>query len=476
MAHTLLIAEDDPVQREMITMLLSKRLGYEVISTANGSEAISRVQSSNAGDIDVVLLDIQMPVMNGFEALSIIRKIRPELPVLMLTSSDNTADAVMAIKEGAYDFIVKPPERTHIDIVIKNAIRFGALSKELSQIKREKAGTLSFTDLIGHSAGLADAVMIGRKAAMSDVPVYITGETGVGKELFARAIHDEGRRAGASFVALNCGAIPENLVESILFGHEKGAFTGANSSTIGKFREADGGTIFLDEVGELSLDAQVKLLRVLQQKEVEPVGSSKTVKINVRIISATNRDLKRDVKEGRFREDLYFRLNVFPVALPPLRDRVQDILPLAEHFIKSLAASDGMRAIPITQDAQHYLEQYQWPGNIRELHNLMHRAIIMSDNGSVDKAMLEQIHTQEELQTQVERRSIPPLHISMRLRDGTFKSMSDIEHEVMQSMLSYFEQNITRTADALGIAKSTFYRKIKELPTSANDTQSDIHE
>lgn len=459
MPETLLIAEDDTIQRTMITTLLGKKLGYQVIAVANGKEAVDRIQSSNIDEISAVLLDINMPVMDGFESLKQIRKYRPDLPVLMLTGDDDTSTAVKAIKEGANDFIVKPPEPSHLDIAVKNAIKLSALSRELSRLKRDKEGALSFTDLVGHGGGLAESISYGRKAATSDVPVLIAGETGVGKELFARAIHGESKRSGAPFIAINCGAIPENLVESILFGHEKGAFTGATARTIGKFREAEGGTIFLDEIGELPLDAQVKLLRVLQQKEVEPVGASKPVKVNVRIISATNRDLKSEVAVGRFREDLYFRLNVLPITVPPLREREQDILPLAEYFIHRLSVADGLPAKTLSKDAKEYLTGAAWPGNVRELENLIHRALVLSDLESIDRHVLTQLH--ESPGDALAPTATPGLHINLRSMSGSFKSMSDIETEAMQSVLDHFAGNITRAADALGIAKSTFYRKIK---------------
>lgn len=462
MAITVLIAEDDPLQREMLTLLLTRKLGYKVIAVHDGKESVARIRSSNVGDIGAVLLDIHMPGMDGFEALHGIRQYRPDLPVLMLTGSDATALAVKAIKAGASDFIVKPPEAAHLDIAIKNAMRFSALSQELAKLKRDRDGALAFTDLVGHSTGLAAAVGYGRKAAASDVPVLVLGETGVGKELFARAIHGESKRAGAPFIALNCGAIPENLVESTLFGHEKGSFTGATARTAGKFREAEGGTIFLDEIGELPLEAQVKLLRVLQQKEVEPVGAGRPVKVNVRVISATNRDLQRDVQSGRFREDLYFRLNVLPILLPPLRDRPQDILPLAAYFMERLAAAEGLAVRPLSKDTRHYLTGHPWPGNIRELQNLMHRALVLCDGEEIDRASLMQLHQTSGNAPLAERRALPALHLDMRRVDGGLKTISQIETEALHAALEHFGQNITRAAEALGIAKSTFYRKIKD--------------
>ncbi len=464
MPITVLIAEDDPVQRRVLTSLLNKKLGYHVIEAGHGREALAKLHAAEMDEVSAVLLDIQMPVMDGFETLETIRRERPDLPVMMLTTTDDTDVAVRAIKSGATDFIVKPASVEKLSLTLTNAIKLRALTREVARLKRDKEGALMFTDLVGHDGGLAESVTLGRRAAASDVAVFVTGETGTGKEGFARAIHGESRRVGAPFIAINCGAIPENLVESTLFGHEKGAFTGAISRAPGKFREADGGTIFLDEIGELPLDAQVKLLRVLQQKEVEPVGAARPVKVNVRIISATNRDLKADVQAGRFREDLYFRLNVLPVQLPPLRTRGTDAVLLAQHFIKRFAASDALPIKPLTADAKEYLLHHAWPGNVRELENMVHRALVLSDANEIDRAQLSSIHdTVVEPAHVAQHTATSPRSISLSLQhaDGRFKTADEIEAEAMQRVLDHYEQNITRAADALGIAKSTFYRKLK---------------
>jgi DNA-binding NtrC family response regulator len=460
-----LIVEDEPVQQKML-QLLCKKIGFATRMAGHGREAVEQVQASTLGEIGVVLLDISMPQMDGFETLGWLRKYRPDLPVVMLTSHDDTALAVRAIKEGASDFIAKPAEPAQLEVALRNALRLGALTRELARLKRDREGALAFVDLVGHERGLAEAVALGRKAAAADVPVFITGETGTGKELFARAIHGESKRVGAPFVALNCGAIPENLVESTLFGHEKGAFTGAVARSIGKFREAEGGTIFLDEVGELPLDAQVKLLRVLQQKEVEPVGAGKAVKVNVRIISATHRDLRAEVKAGRFREDLFFRLHVLPVALPPLRARKEDIVPLAQSFMQRLGAAEGLAHRSLSGEAQAYLLGCRWPGNVRELENLIHRALVLGEAEVIDRATLTALH---ELEQGADSADAPQsatqshgLTLALMQPDGQFKPMQQLEQDAMQAALAHFGGNITRAAEALGIAKSTFYRKIRE--------------
>lgn len=462
MRETILIAEDEPVQRRMMEALLTNKLGYNVIATENGEQAIARIEASSVGEIAAAIFDISMPVMDGFEALKLVRKFRPDIPVIMLTANDHTPVAVRAIKEGAYDFAIKPVDPEHLGVVLKNAIRASALAQEVARLKRDKEGALVFTDLVGHNGGLKTAVNYGYKAAASDVPVLISGETGVGKELFARAIHGQSRRVGAPFVAINCGAIPANLVESLLFGHEKGAFTGAIARTIGKFREADGGTIFLDEIGDLPLEAQVKLLRVLQQKEVEPVGAGKPVKINVRIISATHRDLKAEVKAGRFREDLYFRLNVLPINVPSLRERTDDILPLVDYFTHRFASTDMLEPRQLAADAQHYVTHHEWKGNVRELENLMHRALVLCEGETISAKELMLIHDSGATYTLTS--SANALTLSLQHANGNFKTMAQIESEVITTALKHYDDNISKTADALGIAKSTFYRKIKDTP------------
>ncbi|MDX1975922.1 MAG: sigma-54 dependent transcriptional regulator [Rickettsiales bacterium] len=453
MVDTILIVEDDRVQQRMIVTLLTKKLGYQALTASNGKDALAKIQESNVGDINAVLLDIQMPEMDGFETLQAIRKYRPDLPVIMLTGSDNTGIAVKAIKEGASDFIVKPPDPAHLDVAIKNAMRLSTLSRELTKMKRDKEGALSFNDLVGCNSGLANAVALGRKAAASAVPVLITGESGVGKELFARAIHGESKRVGSPFVAVNCSAIPEHLIEGTLFSPEKGAF-----------RKAENGTVFLDDIDKLPHEAQVRLLRLLQHKEIESVNIAKPIKVNVRIIAASERDLARDIQGGKFREDLYFRLNILPIALPSLRERKQDIIPIAEYFIERLAVSEGLLSKKLNKMAKNYLINQYWSGNVRELENLIHRALVVADDEDIDEVVLQQIHQASSAPQIIERRTTPALHINMRLPDGRFKTIDEIEVEALRNALAHFENNITHAADAVGMAKSTFYRKIKDAP------------
>ena len=462
MVETILIGEDDPLQLKLLGLMLTKTLGYKIISASNGREVLTHIKASNIGDINAVLLDIEMPELDGLEALKYIRKYRPDLPVLMVTAQNNTNLAVKAIKAGASDFIIKPPDPALLHVAIKNAIRMSVLSRELTKLKRDKEGALSFDDLIGHSEGLAKAILYGRKAAASDVPVLITGETSTGKELLARAIHGESRRVGSPLIAINCSAIPEHEIEGVLFGHEKTAGTNSNiRSEGGKFREAERGTIFLDDIHLLTPAAQIKLLRVLQEREIEPVGSSKPVKVNIRVISATNRNLKDEVNSGRFREDLYFRLNVLTIDMPALRERQNDILPLVEYFINKISAVDALPIKSLTADAKQYLLDYSWPGNVRELEGLIHRALVLSEGEVIDRALLVKIHNS--YASESSQNLFAGSQINIRLPNGLFKTMDQIEMEVMQATLDHYDHNITRASEALGIAKSTFYRKIKPV-------------
>jgi len=370
----------------------------------------------------------------------------------MLTGSDDTSLAVKAIRDGASDFIVKPPVPAQLDVAIRNAFRLSALSRELNKMKRDKAGTIVFSDLAGYRSGLSPAILLGRKAAAYTVPVLLVGETGTGKELFARAIHGESKRVGAPFVGVNCRAIQGHLAENILFHSDMGAL-----------RKAENGTLFLDDVDKLPEEAQIRLLRLLQYKEIEPSGGGKQVKVNVRIIAASERDLAYAVKAGHFREDLYFRLNILHIHLLPLNQRKQDIVEIAEYFMERLSASEGLLPKTLEPEAKNYLVEQSWPGNVRELENLIHRALVLSNDHFIDRAILEEIHETSSAKEQVERRATPMLHINMRHPNGSFKTVDEMEKEALRMALNHFNQNMSHAADALGIARSTFYRKIKEL-------------
>lgn len=460
MSKPILIVEDDPLQRQMLATLLRRKLEFDSHTAEHGREALEILDREDASTIKLIIMDLDMPIMGGMETLEILKQQYPSIPVIMLTGSRDISDAVAAMKAGASDFLTKPYEGDRMAITVKNSLKISILSKEVSRLKQEKSGTLRFENLIGHDGGLSGYVATGRKAAASDIPILITGETGTGKEVFAQAIHGESTRAGKPFIAVNCGAIPSQLVESTLFGHEKGSFTGATEKVIGKFREAEGGTIFLDEVGELPLDTQVKLLRVLQQKEVEPVGAGKPIPVNIRIVSATNRNLQTEVDERRFREDLFFRLNVLQIELPTLAARKNDIPALASHFIERFCGNEGAIPKDIPQRTLQNLMAHGWPGNVRQLENVISRAMVMSEGNVLEIDSLsslaivpESVHNNGAFShTQ---------NISIFSNNGEFKTVDDIEQEAIKIALGHFDGNITQAAKAIGMAKSTFYKKIK---------------
>src|ERR1700753_1147451 len=354
MAARVLIADDDAVQRRLVENMVQK-CGYEALVAEGGDMAVAMLTAPDGPDIDAVVLDLVMPGLDGMGVLAKIREAGLTIPVIVQTAHGGIDNVVSAMRAGAQDFVVKPVGLERLQVSLRNALNTSALKGELQRIKHSREGKLTFADIITRSEAMAGVLRAAQKAASSTIPVLIEGESGVGKELFARAIHGSGERKSKPFVAVNCGAIPDNLVESILFGHEKGAFTGATERHTGKFVEASGGTLFLDEVSELPLAAQVKLLRAIQEGEVEPVGARKPIKVDVRIVSATNRALIADVKAGRFREDLFYRLHVFPITVPPLRERSADIPALARHFLARFAAEEGKRIRLITPEAPRML-------------------------------------------------------------------------------------------------------------------------
>src|SRR5580704_9477358 len=364
MNKTVLVVDDDPTQRRLIQAVL-EREGFRVAHADSGRAALDHLASGQPAD--VVLLDLVMPGLTGQETLADMRQRGFTQPVIVVTAT------------GGIDTVVKPASPERIIVSIGNALSMGAFRAEVDRVKKQVGNKTTFEDLIGSGPAMQMVKRLGERAAKSSIPVLITGESGSGKEVIARAVHGCSERAGRPFVAVNCGAIPENLVESILFGHEKGSFTGAHEKHLGKFQEASGGTLFLDEVGELPLDVQVKLLRALQESEIDPVGSKRPVKVDVRILSATNRDLSLAVAEGRFREDLFYRLNVFPIEAPALRDRREDIPALTEAFVRRFNLEEGRRVAGASPETLALLTTFDWPGNVRQLENAVYRAIILAD-------------------------------------------------------------------------------------------------
>src|SRR4051794_15844441 len=378
---TILIVDDDPVQRRLLEAMVG-RFGHEAIAVDGGEAAMAALTAANA-HVDGVVLDLVMPDLDGLGVLGRMREAGLSIPVIVQTAHGGIDNVISAMRAGAADFVVKPVGAERLQVSLRNALATRALETEIQRIKRSHSGTLTFKDIVTRSPRMHAVLRQAEKAASSTIPVLVEGQSGVGKELVARAIHGRGERRTKPFVAVNCGAIPDNLVESLLFGHEKGAFTGATERHTGKFVEASGGTLFLDEVGELPASAQVKLLRAIQEGEVEPVGARKPVKVDVRLISATNRDLIADVKNGRFREDLFYRLHVFPIGVPPLAERPEDVPDLARHFLARFAAEEGKRITRLAGDALGLLTTNHWPGNVRQLENAVFRAVVLAEDEEV---------------------------------------------------------------------------------------------
>src|SRR5579872_988251 len=375
MSCLVLIVDDDPVQRRLLEALV-RRFGYETETAESGEAAFARLDPAAGKPVDLLILDLVMPDLDGMAVLSKLREQNRQIPTIVQTAHGSIETVISAMCAGAYDFVVKPVGAERLQISIKNALRVDALEDEVRRLNRQASGTLLFRDLASRSAEMDRVIRLGERAAKSTIPVLLEGESGVGKEVIARAIQGASDRRGKPFVTVNCGALPENLVESILFGHEKGAFTGANEKHLGKFVEAHGGTLFLDEVGELPPATQVKLLRALQEGSVEAVGARKPVKVDVRIVSATNRKLLDRVKSGHFREDLFYRLHVLPLTIPPLRMRREDIPHLVRHFLARFCAEENRHITAVSGEAMAHLSQADWPGNIRQLENAVYRAVV----------------------------------------------------------------------------------------------------
>jgi DNA-binding NtrC family response regulator len=476
MSKLVLVVDDDPTQRRLIQSVL-EREGFRVSQADGGEAALDQIAGGLAPD--VIILDLVMPRKPGLEVLTELRAQGVTTPVIVLTATGGVETVVKAMQAGAQDFFIKPAAPERIIVSIRNALQMGQLTAEVDRLKKRAAnGGLTFNDLVGASPPMRMVKALGERAAKSSIPVLILGESGVGKEVIARAVHAASDRAGKPFVAVNCGALPENLVESILFGHEKGAFTGAHDKHLGKFQEANGGTLFLDEVGELPLDMQVKLLRALQESEIDPVGSKRPVKVDVRILSATNRDLTNAVKDGRFREDLFYRLNVFPIEAPALRERRSDIPALVDAFVRRFNVEEGKRVIGATAEAMSLLEAYDWPGNVRQLENTVYRAIVLADGPYLTPLDFPAIsglkYTPPAEGEAAPAPALAPADAAsagsgeaeapVRILDhrGHLRTLEEIERDLIQLAIEIYSGHMTEVAKRLGIGRSTLYRKVRE--------------
>ncbi len=433
----ILVVDDEEIVRESLVEWL-KEDGYYAEAAADGFEALEKLKEKSW---DIALVDLKMPKMDGIELLEKIKEQSPDTQVIIFTAYATVHTAVQAIKKGAYDYLVKPLDPEEVSLLIERLIRSQELVREVSYLRKELSKQYKFHDLISKSPKMQQIFELAKVVAKSNSNVLILGESGTGKELLARAIHNESPRANGPFVAVSCVAIPDTLLESELFGHEKGAFTDAIAQKKGKFELAHGGTLFLDEIGDISPKMQLALLRVLEEREFTRVGGTKPIKVDVRIIAATNRNLQKAVEEGRFRDDLYYRLNVITIQIPPLRERKEDIPLLVEHFVEKFNIQMGKRVKGVSQEAMRLLMEYDWPGNVRELENVIERAMVIAKGEWItpDDLFLPTSSKAEENPMSLE--AVEKAHILKVLNDTGW--------------------NIQRSAQILGIDRTTLYHKIK---------------
>jgi DNA-binding NtrC family response regulator len=510
----ILVIDDDPVQRRLLKNTI-ERHGYTPHLAENGRVGIEYLKSSGA-NIDVVVLDLMMPEMNGLEFMDAIARMGTDIPIIVQTGQGGIETVVEAMRAGAFDFVVKPVSPERLGLAIGNALKLDQKEARAKAGRPAKSSHVRFDDIVSASPAMMRVIDLARRASHSGIPVVLEGESGVGKEMIAKAIQSGSDRSSRPFITVNCGAIPSNLVESILFGHEKGSFTGANEKHTGKFAEADGGTLFLDEIGDLPLDVQVKLLRAVQQGEIETVGAHHPQKVNVRLISATNKDLIEEVKAGRFREDLYYRLNVFPITIPALRRRKEDIPVLVRSLADRLAHEQKIPGrLSISARAMALLTAYDWPGNIRQLENAMFRAIVLAQGTELDVQDFPQIAAQVPgyligsdgsiswsgsarpvAVTQVERapRVFPSFAAEPELpaladlptrseqenaipslgTDGDIRKLAEVEEELIRFALKFYHGQMSQVARKLGIGRSTLYRKLKDYDIDPDHPLSDV--
>jgi len=466
----LMLIDDEPAQRRLVTAIAARR-GWRTVCASDGETALATLGTPDGMALDAIVLDHWAPDFDAAKLIAELRANRPMLPILLLTANGSVAAAVSAMRAGATDFLVKPLAPERLLAALDTAV--GAkVAGELRPLTEKMGANLAFDEIVGSAPQFRAALAIAAKAARARVPVLIEGESGVGKEVVAEAIHAASPRHSKPVVRVNCGAIPANLVESELFGHEKGAFTGAFERKIGRFQEADGGTILLDEIGEMPLEAQVKLLRVLQSGEVHPIGARHVSEVDVRVIAATNKTLLTEVEEGRFREDLYYRLNVVQVTIPPLRERAGDIAPLARHLLARIAEQPGLRPLGITDDAIALLAGYDWPGNVRQLQNALFRAAVLCDGDALTRADFPQIAQLSEGRPAAggaaHGGAASGAGITLFRADGNLRALDEIEADVIRLAIGHYRGRMTEVARRLGIGRSTLYRKLGELGIDQN--------
>ncbi len=445
----ILIVDDEEIMRESLTDWL-KEDGYEVLAVEDGFKALEAIQ---AGSWSVMLVDLKMPKMDGLEVLREVKRLQLNIPVIIITAYATVDTAVAAMKEGAYDYIIKPFNPEELALTIKKIIEHQHLLKENILLRKELSKRYQFQDIIGKSQKMQSVFELIRTVAPTKSTILIQGESGTGKEMVARAIHEASIRKDYPFIDLACGALPETLLEAELFGHEKGAFTGANFQKKGKIELADGGTLFLDEIGDISLKSQVDLLRVLQEREFRRLGGTETIKVDVRIIAATNKDLLKLVEQGKFRDDLFYRINVITITIPPLRDRKEDIPLLITHFLTKYNMETGKKIEKISEGALNMLMDYHWPGNVRELENTIEHAVVVTEGNMIMHQALPDLFKKQNF-----------------IQFDSKKSLDEMEKQHIIQVLKEHHGNISRTAEVLGINRVTLYRKIKEYNIQTDNT------
>jgi DNA-binding NtrC family response regulator len=447
----ILVVDDDAAMRDYLREELEHE-GFRVEVAGSGRAGVERVKQ---GGIDLVVSDVKMPDLDGLDLLREVREVQPAPYVITITAFGSIDTAIRAVKLGAFDYVTKPFEIEQLVLVIDKALSEQSLRSEVARLREEVARSVRFENIIGRSRAMQEVFALIRRVAASQASVLITGESGTGKELVARALHAHSPRANRPFVAVNCAAIPETLLESDLFGYKRGAFTDAKADKAGLFVEANGGTIFLDEIGELPLTLQPKLLRALQEREIRPLGGTKSERVDIRLITATNRHLEQRLKEGRFREDLFYRLNVIHIHLPPLRDRAEDVLPLAEHFLTRSAERAGKPLRSFKETAKKLLLAHAWPGNVRELENVVERAVALAEGDIV---------TPEDLPPALRERKSQD-RLTSALMQGL--TLEELERQYIQRVLEAEGGNKTRAAQRLGLDRKTLYRKLEEYAAPA---------
>jgi DNA-binding NtrC family response regulator len=450
----ILVVDDEEQMRDLLAKVLERK-GYQVSVSGDGAEALALLEKEPA---DLVVTDVRMPGLNGMEALRAIKELNPEIVVIIMTAFGSIDQAVQAVKEGAYDYINKPFKIDEILLTIEKALEERHLRHEVSTLRQELRTRYHFENLIGKSRAMQEIFGLIEQVAGSRSTVMVYGKSGTGKELVAKAIHYNSPRSTKAFVAVNCAAIPAELLESELFGHEKGAFTGAIATKVGKFELATGGTLFLDEIGHMRLDLQAKILRALQEREIERVGGTRTIKIDVRVLAATNRDLKKGIEEGTFREDLYYRLNVVPITLPPLRQRREDIPLLVEHFITKYNREFVRKVKGFSAGATAALYQYDWPGNVRELENVIERAVALAQSETIS---LRELPLEISILGGDVIEDIQKAGLTLR------EARSHFERQYILNILERVQWNQTEAARVLGLHRNTLAWKLQRLRIDA---------